>query len=146
MLQDTLTAAQCLPRRKFKDATEFKRYVQGEGTIIFMGWSKGGNDPMKTRCNAITIPGKKVHTIKALTMITPTKSILYVSECRVDKTQDYGRFQHEFPPGPAWFTKLRIRLDLGFVGFAIKLFNAGRLKHFMTKHAIWPNCAKRNLR
>jgi hypothetical protein len=33
------------------------------------------------------------------------------------KTQDYGMFQCEFPPGQAWFTDLGVRLDLGFVGF-----------------------------
>jgi DDE superfamily endonuclease len=50
-------------------------------------------------------------------MCTPTKRILYLSECWVGKTQDYGMFQREFPPGQPWFTKLRVRLDLGFVGF-----------------------------
>lgn len=50
-------------------------------------------------------------------MSTPTKRILYLSECWVGKTQDYGMFQREFAPGQDWFTKLRVRLDLGFVGF-----------------------------
>lgn len=50
-------------------------------------------------------------------MSTPTKRILYLSEAWVGKTQDYGMFQVEFPPGQAWFTDLSVRLDLGFVGF-----------------------------
>ena len=50
-------------------------------------------------------------------MSTPTKRILYLSECGVGKTQDDGMFQREFPPGQGWFTRLRVRLDLGFVGF-----------------------------
>ena len=37
VLQDALTMAQCLPQRKFRDATEFKQYVQNEPTVIFDG-------------------------------------------------------------------------------------------------------------
>ncbi len=50
-------------------------------------------------------------------MSNPAKRILYLSECWVGKTQDYGMFQREFPPGQAWFTELRVRLDFGVVGF-----------------------------
>ena len=56
--------------------------------------------------------------MKALTLSNPTKRILYLSDCWVGKTQDYGMFQREFPPAQAWFTTFRVRLDLGFVGFA----------------------------
>ena len=55
--------------------------------------------------------------MKALTLSNPTKRILYLSDCWVGKTQDYGMFQREFPPGQDWFTTFRVRLDLGFVGF-----------------------------
>ncbi len=34
------------------------------------------------------------------------------------KTHDYKMFQHEFPPEQPWFLNFRVRLDLGFVGFA----------------------------
>jgi hypothetical protein len=50
-------------------------------------------------------------------MTNPQRRILYLSECWVGKTQDYGMFQREFPPGQAWFTDARVRVDLGFVGF-----------------------------
>ena len=50
-------------------------------------------------------------------MANPARRILYLSECWVGKTQDYGRFQREFPPGQDWFTEVRVRVDLGFVGF-----------------------------
>lgn len=50
-------------------------------------------------------------------MSNPTKRILYLSDCWVGKTQDYGMFQREFPPGQDWFTEVRVRVDLGFVGF-----------------------------
>lgn len=55
--------------------------------------------------------------MKALTLSSPTKWILYLSHCWVGKTHDYGMFQQEFPPGQAWFTTFRVRLDLGFTGF-----------------------------
>lgn len=37
VLQHTLAAAQCLPRRQFRTAQEFKAYLQNEATIIIDG-------------------------------------------------------------------------------------------------------------
>ena len=42
---------------------------------------------------------------------------MYLSNCWVGKTHDYGMFKEEFPPGQNWFTNLNVRVDLGFVGF-----------------------------
>ena len=50
-------------------------------------------------------------------MTNPRRRILYLSECWVGKTHDYRMCQHEFSPDEDWFTELRVRLDLGFVGF-----------------------------
>ena len=55
--------------------------------------------------------------MKALTLSNATKRILYLSDCWVGQTHDYGMFQREFPPGQPWFTTFRVRVDLGFVGF-----------------------------
>ena len=51
-------------------------------------------------------------------MTNPRRHILYLSEWWVGKTQDDGMFQREFPPGQKWFTEVRVRVDLGFIGFA----------------------------
>lgn len=50
-------------------------------------------------------------------MCNPQKRILYLSNCWVGKTQDYGMFKVEFPPKQDWFIDLTVRFDLGFVGF-----------------------------
>ena len=55
--------------------------------------------------------------MQALTLSNATKRILYLSDCGVGQTHDYGMFQREFPPGQPWFTTFRVRVDLGFVGF-----------------------------
>ena len=52
-----------------------------------------------------------------MNICNPGKHILYLSNCWVGKTHDYGMFKEEFPPGQNWFTNLNVRVDLGFVGF-----------------------------
>lgn len=46
----------------------------------------------------------------------PQKKILYVSDCWVGKTHDYGMFKKEFPPEQDWFKDFTVRVDLGFLG------------------------------
>ncbi len=59
VLQDTLTAARCLPRRKFKDATEFKQYVQNETTVIFDGLEQRLQRPQDKEVQRDFYSGKK---------------------------------------------------------------------------------------
>jgi len=47
-----------------------------------------------------------------------TRRILYLSHGWVGKTHDYRIFKQEFPPEQAWFADFRVRVDLGFLGFA----------------------------
>ena len=59
VLQATLTTAQCLPRRKFKDATEFKRYVRDESTVIFDGLEQRMQRPHENEVQRDFYCGKK---------------------------------------------------------------------------------------
>lgn len=59
VLQHTLAAAQCLPRRTFKDAQEFKRYVQNETTIIFDGLEQRLQRPHDNEVQRDFFSGKK---------------------------------------------------------------------------------------
>ena len=59
VLQAALTTAQCLPRRKFKDATEFKEYVQNESTVIFDGLEQRMQRPHENEVQRDCYSGKK---------------------------------------------------------------------------------------
>ena len=59
VLQHTLAAAQCLPRRQFKDAAAFKRYVQNETTVIFDGLEQRLQRPHDNEVQRDFYSGKK---------------------------------------------------------------------------------------
>lgn len=59
VLQQALTAAQCLPRRKFKDAQDFKEYLQNEPTIIFDGLEQRIQRPDDDEAQRDFYSGKK---------------------------------------------------------------------------------------
>jgi hypothetical protein len=59
VLQQTLVAAQCLPRRAFQDAREFKRYLQNEPTLIFDGLEQRIQRPDDNEAQRDFYSGKK---------------------------------------------------------------------------------------
>lgn len=59
VLQDALTTAQCLPKRKFKDAAEFQAYVQNESTVIFDGLEQRIQRPTDNEVQRDFFSGKK---------------------------------------------------------------------------------------
>ncbi|MFN7946357.1 MAG: hypothetical protein U0Z53_13480 [Blastocatellia bacterium] len=59
VLQQTLAAAQCLPRRTFKDAQEFKRALQNEPTLIFDGGGQRLQRPQENGVQRDFYSGKK---------------------------------------------------------------------------------------
>lgn len=59
VLQQTLAAAQCLPRREFKDAQEFKGYLQNEPTLIFDGLEQRLQRPQNNEAQREFYSGKK---------------------------------------------------------------------------------------
>ncbi|MGH7453386.1 MAG: transposase family protein [bacterium] len=65
----------------------------------------------------------------------PQRKVLYVSNCWVGKTHDYGIFKEEFPPEQDWFKDHRVRVDLGFLGIE---------KDYAFKELLIPNKKKKN--
>lgn len=53
-----------------------------------------------------------------MTLSTPARKLLSRSPWGVGKTHDYRMFQSELPPEPPWCERLRLRVDLGFLGRA----------------------------
>ena len=83
-----LRTADCLPKRSFANAAEFAEYFQHEETLIFDGVEQRIQSPGTTRPKTTTTREKKCHTLKAVTLSTPARKLLYVSPCWVGKTHD----------------------------------------------------------
>lgn len=59
VLEQALSAAQCLPRRAFKDAAEFAQYLQNETTIIIDGLEQRVQRPDDDEAQRDFYSGKK---------------------------------------------------------------------------------------
>lgn len=59
VLEHALEAAQCLPRRKFKDAAEFAEYFKQEETLIFDGVEQRMQRPSDDEAQRDCYSGKK---------------------------------------------------------------------------------------
>ena len=53
-----------------------------------------------------------------LVISSVARVILYVSRSYVGSAHDFGILKEEFPAEKRWFARFKIRLDLGFQGFA----------------------------
>ena len=62
VLERTLSAAQCLPRREFKDAVEFATYLQNESTVIIDGLEQRMQRPNDDEVQRDFYSGKKSAT------------------------------------------------------------------------------------
>ena len=59
VLQHALAAAQCLPRRTFKDAADCKKYLASEKTLIFDGLEQRRQRPHEDEAQRDFYSGKK---------------------------------------------------------------------------------------
>ena len=59
VLEHALQSAQCMPRRKFKDAAEFAEYLQREETLIFDGLEQRMQRPSDDEAQRDHYSGKK---------------------------------------------------------------------------------------
>jgi hypothetical protein len=62
VLEHALAAAQCLPKRKFKDAAEFKEYLGNEALVIFDGLEQRMQRPHEDEVQRDFYSGKKSAT------------------------------------------------------------------------------------
>jgi hypothetical protein len=87
VLEQALLAAQCLPRREFKDAADFAACLQNETTVIIDGLEQRMQRPKDDAVQRDFYSGKKkCHTVKAIDICNPAKRILFLSNCWVGKT------------------------------------------------------------
>lgn len=59
VLEQTLAAAQCLPKRSFKDAAEFGEYLKKEPTLLFDGTEQRTQRPSDDAAQKENYSGKK---------------------------------------------------------------------------------------
>ncbi|MFN7999890.1 MAG: hypothetical protein U0X75_02615 [Acidobacteriota bacterium] len=109
-MEHALEKAQCLPRRKFKDAAEFADYFKQEETLIFDGVEQRVQRPNDDEA-PYTGLREKVPYAESGDDEHPARRILYLSECWVGKTHDHRMFEIEFPPEKNWFADFRVRVD-----------------------------------
>jgi hypothetical protein len=62
ILERTLSVAQCLPRREFKDAAEFAAYLQNESTVLIDGLEQRMQRPDDDEVQGDFYSGKKSAT------------------------------------------------------------------------------------
>ena len=59
---------------------------------------------------------KKQHTLKNTVMALPDKFIIFLGRTLSGHNHDYTMLKQEFPPEVDWFTDLKVRVDLGYLG------------------------------
>jgi hypothetical protein len=63
VLESSLAAAGCLPKRQFKDSAEFAEYLQNEETLIFDGTEQRTQRPSNDGAQKENYSGKKRDTL-----------------------------------------------------------------------------------
>lgn len=106
-----------MPRRGFEDVADFEGHVSEAGELIFDGTENPVERPQSNDGQKVKYSGKKkTHTDAALVLSDKKRKIYYVSRYYDGSNVDMGILKMEFPPDKAWFAKLRVLFDLGFVG------------------------------
>lgn len=106
-----------MPRRGFDDVADFEEHVAGAEELIFDGTENPVERPRSNDSQKVKYSGKKkTHTDIALVLSDKKRKIYYVSKYYDGCNVDMGILKTEFPPDKAWFARLRVLFDLGFVG------------------------------
>src|SRR6266704_4710286 len=67
--------------------------------------------------NSVSITAeKKQHTLKYPVMSLPDKLIVFLGRTFSGHHHDYTMLKQELPPEVDWFTDLKVRVDLGYLG------------------------------
>src|SRR5690606_21730934 len=81
-----------------------------------MAWRSLAFDPkMKLNRKSVTAE-KKRHTLKSLVISDFNRRILFLCCIVAGSVHDYTLMKDVFTPGSAWFEKVGLWLDLGFLG------------------------------
>jgi len=118
VLERTLSDANLIPIRNFKDLEQFKQHMESNTEIIIDATEMCIQRPADNQKQKDFYSGKKKrHTVKSLVITDATKFILYMGDIVFGKVHDFSMLQNEFKPETPWFITHRVRIDLGFQGF-----------------------------
>jgi hypothetical protein len=127
-----------MPKRSFETVGEFEKHIKGAEEIIIDGTENAIERPKINDNQKVKYSGKKsTHTDIALVMSDKKKWIYYVSKLYDGSNVDFSLLKNEFPPEKKWFKKVRLLVDLGFVGiekiYTIKELQIGEKKKRKSK-------------
>lgn len=77
VLEQSLEAAGCLPKREFKNAAEFAEYLKNKKTLIFDGTEQRTQRSADNEAQKKIIPAKKGHTAIAVILSNSQRKVLY---------------------------------------------------------------------
>lgn len=107
------------PMRGFDKAADFKAYFTEKGIEdILIDVSEQlkqrprGNETQKEYYSG----KKKAHTVKTIVLSCPKRIIHYISDSVAGRTHDFSLMKSEFPAALDYFSDLRGKVDLGFLG------------------------------
>ena len=108
-----------LPLRLFDDPEHLKSVIHQTDTIVIDGTEQRIQRPQDYETQKLHFSGKKkAHTYKTLIVSDLDKYIYYVSEVHIGKDAEISILKNDFDPGYDWFDGYKVRVDLGFIGFA----------------------------
>ncbi|MFK7907870.1 MAG: transposase family protein [Chitinophagales bacterium] len=106
-----------MPKRSFESVEEFEAHLTGAAEIIFDGTENAKERPKGYEKQKDSYSGKKgTHTDIALLLSDKNTKIYYVSKLYPGRNVDLGLLKKEFPPEKGWFKKMKLLVDLGFIG------------------------------
>jgi len=120
-IHDVLEIEGYTPVRSISSPEEFSAVFSDIDTIIIDGTEQRIQRPHDQDEQKMFYSGKKkAHTYKSMIISTLDKYIHYVSYVYVGTSAEISIMEEEFDPELNWFEGIKVRVDLGYVGFSKK--------------------------
>lgn len=117
LLEKTLENKEVMPARKFETVTEFESHLAGAEEVLIDGTEQQIERPKDNETQRNQYSGKKkAHTNITLVISDKKRYIYYISPLYKGRNVDLGILKKEFPPEQDWFSKMKVMVDLGFIG------------------------------
>ena len=117
VLLKSLSNLGVLPARTPGTPEEFAQLIEQYGAIAIDGLECACVRPQNEELQEARYSGKKKrHTLKALAVTTLNREILFLFCFFAGSVNDYALMKRVFDPKSSWFHRVKVWLDLGFLG------------------------------
>ena len=117
VLLKSLSNLGVLPARTPGTPEEFAQLIEQYGAIAIDGLECACVRPQNEELQEARYSGKnKRHTLKALAVTTLNREILFLFCFFAGSVNDYALMKRVFDPKSSWFHRVKVWLDLGFLG------------------------------